>query len=333
MPSTDQFELSVIIASYNRHDLLLRCLEHLSRQTQDPATFEVVIADDGSTDGSADMAEALETPFGLKVLRLETNSGQCVAQRAAVNAAVGRILLLLDDDVVPSPALVAAHIEGNRDDPQALCIGPLTQRPPNRRDWYAEAFARAWNHHYAELATREARWNDCYGGNLSFARSKVSEIGGLPIGYPRTFDFDLSLRLCRTGCIPKFLPDAHGVHDDQKGRHRLMQDARELGGAYVELTRHFPEIEPVVLRWSRAIGPRELVLRRILLALHVPAEPLARLGPLIPGESRKGLWRQIVGRLELWRSAREQLTADEWERILHDPPAGLGEEGPKEQWT
>ncbi|MCW2987120.1 MAG: glycosyl transferase, group 2 family protein [Solirubrobacterales bacterium] len=320
MPLTDHCELSVVIASYNRRDLLLRCLDSLGRQTQDPTSFEVIVADDGSTDGSAEMVESLQLPCRVRVLRLE-NRGQSHAQKVAVDAAAGRICLLLDDDVIASPELVAAHIAGHREHPQCLCIGALTQKPPAARDWYAHAFARAWNHHYGELTRREARWNDCYGGNLSFPRIMAAKIGGIPIDLPRAFDFDLALRLCKAGCVPKFLADAHGVHDDQKRRPRLIRDARELGVAYVELARLFPEVELDLLRWSAVISPRELGLRRILLALRLPSESLGRLGRILPGEGRKAIWLRIVGRVTLWRGVRESLTPSEWQRIVHDPPA------------
>ena len=45
--SLDQPALSVVIPTYNRRERLRICLEALERQTQDPRTFEVVVADDG----------------------------------------------------------------------------------------------------------------------------------------------------------------------------------------------------------------------------------------------------------------------------------------------
>ena len=68
-------QLSVLIASHNRRELLRRCLDSLARQTQDPATFAVIVADDGSTDGTADMVASFEAPFRLSLLRLEKACG------------------------------------------------------------------------------------------------------------------------------------------------------------------------------------------------------------------------------------------------------------------
>src|SRR6266550_3444939 len=97
--------LSVIVASRNRRDLLRRCLDSLCRQTCDPASYEVIVADDGSTDGTAETVERLRTPFALRLLRLE-QAGQAAAQNAAIEASEGEICLILDDDVIASPELV-----------------------------------------------------------------------------------------------------------------------------------------------------------------------------------------------------------------------------------
>ena len=68
MTSATEPQLSIVIASHNRAELLRRCIDSLSRQDAEPASFEVIVADDGSDDGTAAMAEALRPPFRLRVL-------------------------------------------------------------------------------------------------------------------------------------------------------------------------------------------------------------------------------------------------------------------------
>jgi glycosyltransferase involved in cell wall biosynthesis len=316
MVPPSEIKLSVIVASHNRRDLLRRCLESLSRQTQDPATFEVIVADDGSSDGTAEMAEAFEAPFRLRVLRLE-KSGHAAAQNAALELAEGELCLLLDDDVIASPELVAAHIEGHRRSPMAIGVGALTQEPVAARDWYAHAYARGWAEHYAELATREASWNDCYGANLSFPTSVIREIGGVSTEIPSAKDFELALRLRAAGCTPVYLPDAHGVHDDQKRSDRMLADARRAGAMHVELSRRFPDVAPELLDWEQGARPRELLLRRAFVALRVPTGPLAWIGRLAPGEGRKMIWLHFVRRLAFWRGVRGRLTRHGWVMVVH----------------
>jgi glycosyltransferase involved in cell wall biosynthesis len=309
-------ELSVILATHNRRDLLRRCLEALSHQTQDPSSFEVIVADDGSEDDTAAMAEAFEAPFTLRVLALE-KQGHAAAQNAALALAAAPVCLLLDDDVVASPELVAAHVEGHRRRPMSIGIGALTQEPVDAEDWYAHAFARGWAEHYEELARREAHWSDCYGANLSFPRDVIEEIGGISTDIPSAKDFDLALRLRAAGCTPVYLPRAHGVHDDQKRSDRMLVDARRAGVMHVELSRRFPEAAPELLDWRSEAGPKELALRRALIAVHLPPSPLARLGRFVPGEGRKMIWLHFTRRLAFWSGARQRLTRHSWVLVVH----------------
>jgi glycosyltransferase involved in cell wall biosynthesis len=313
-------ELSVVIATHNRRDLLQRCLESLAEQTADPTGFEVIVADDGSEDGTAAMAEAFEAPYALRVLRLQ-KSGHAAAQNAALETARGQACLLLDDDVVASPELVEGHIEGHRQNPRAIGIGALTQQPVAAEDWYAHAYARGWAEHYDELADREARWSDCYGANLSFPREAIREIGGVSTDIPSAKDFDLALRLRRGGCTPVFLPRAHGVHDDQKRSDRMIIDARRAGAMHVELSRRFPEAAPELLDWTAGSGPRERAVRRLCLNLRAPIAPLAWLGRFLPGDGRKMIWLHFVRRLAFWSGVRGAVGSNSWTLVSHERTA------------
>jgi glycosyltransferase involved in cell wall biosynthesis len=311
-----RIELSVLIASHNRRDLLRRCLESLSRQTQDPATFEVIVADDGSSDGTAEMAEAFGAPFRLRVLRLE-KGGKSAALNAAIEVAAGSACVFLDDDVVSSPELVAAHLEAHSR-PGVLGIGAIDQQPPDADDWYAHAFARAWKEHGEELAGRPARWSDCYGANFSAPRSALREIGGMTVDLDVAEDFDVALRLWDQGCTPVYLPRAHVVHDDQKGCAKMLRDARRQGSVHVELAGRYQRVAGELLDWRSGTSSHELALRRACIVLRVPPRALARLGRLFPGEGRKMIWLHFVRRLAFWRGVRQAAGRAEWARITGD---------------
>jgi GT2 family glycosyltransferase len=312
--------LSVLIATHNRRELLRRCLGALAAQDQDPQSFEVVVADDGSDDGTAAMAETFEAPFGLRVLPLE-RGGQPRAFNAAVAAAAGEIGLILDDDVIASPGLVSAHVRAHREDPMTIGIGKIVQQPPDRRDWYAETQARIWNLHYDEFDRREATWVDCYGANLSAPLSQIRAVGGMDERMVVTLDLDLAYRLCEAGCTPRYLAGASCVHDDQKPRRKMLAGAHAQGVSHVELVRRVPATRPQMLAWHSG-GPREIALRRRLLSMRVPAAPFARLGRLVPGEDRQLLWFSIVARYAFWRGAKTAMTAAEWEEATNPETAG-----------
>lgn len=313
-------ELSVVVATHNRRELLLRCLESLGAQEEvEPGAFEAIVADDGSTDGTRDAVDGLRTAFPVKYLRLE-KAGQAAAQNAAVDAAAGRTVLFLDDDVIAGQRLAAGHLAAHRAHQRLLGVGHLEQRPRRGRDWYAQMFARTWNRHYDELGERRLDWTACFGANLSVPRADFREAGGFATDLPVGEDMELAYRLERAGCEPRFLPAAKAVHDDQKGRPRLLADSHRQGSKQAALAERHPEMTAQLYGWFGATSRREVALRRALLALRVPPRVLAPFGRLMPGAGRKEIWFHFVSRLAFWRAAREGLGAERWERVTRGVP-------------
>jgi peptidoglycan/xylan/chitin deacetylase (PgdA/CDA1 family)/GT2 family glycosyltransferase len=319
MSARSRIELSVLIASHNRRELLRRCLEALARQTQDPATFEAIVALDGSSDGSAEMAEELETPFGLQVLRLE-KGGKSAAANAALTEAGGGVCLFLDDDVIASPELVAAHLSAHEAEPRTIGIGTLTQRPTSARDWFAHAYAAAWDERYRELEGKPVDWTDCYGGNLSAPREALVEVGGYAAHLAAVEDLDLGFRLEAAGCVARHLPRAHAVHDDQKGRGRILADTERFGTFCAGYADRCPSTRGKLLGWFLDSTPREIALRRALLALRAPPRLLAAAGRLIPGRGRRQIWFGFVSRYTFWLGARRGMDRDRWLRTTGGIP-------------
>jgi len=81
---------------------LRACLESLTRQTD--VSFETIVVDNGSSDGSADLAEG----FGARVIRNTENRGFCAANNQGIAAARGEFIALLNNDAEAEPGWLAA---------------------------------------------------------------------------------------------------------------------------------------------------------------------------------------------------------------------------------
>jgi peptidoglycan/xylan/chitin deacetylase (PgdA/CDA1 family)/GT2 family glycosyltransferase len=312
-------ELSIVIASYNRSELLRRCLDSLCGQTAGPSAFEVIVADDGSSDGTAAMVEGLETPFRLRLLKLD-QGGQAAAQNAAIEVAEGDACLFLDDDMIASPELVAEHIAAHRREPMTLATGRLTQEPVSGHDPYAHAFAERWNQRYEELARRELDWADCYGGNLSAPRATLMEIGGFATDLPSSEDLEVSLRLTRAGCTPRYLPDAHAVHDDQKAGATILAHEERFGAFCAWFVKQQPDTRGRLIGWFNDSTPREVTLRRALLGLRLSPQRLVGLGRLIPSRRARDVWFGFVSRYTFWHGVHGAMDREEWRQATHGVP-------------
>ena len=92
-----------MVVNWNRKELLRACLASLARQSG--ADFETIVVDNGSSDGSADMAER---EFGVRVIRNAENRGFCAANNQGIRAASGEFIALLNNDAEAEPGWLAA---------------------------------------------------------------------------------------------------------------------------------------------------------------------------------------------------------------------------------
>jgi GT2 family glycosyltransferase len=90
--------VSVVIVNFNRGELLRACLSSLARQRD--VSFETIVVDNGSSDGSADIAER---EFRVKVIRNKENRGFCAANNQGIAVAQGEFIALLNNDAEAEP--------------------------------------------------------------------------------------------------------------------------------------------------------------------------------------------------------------------------------------
>ena len=95
--------VSVIVPVYNERDTVLEILQKIKDKNFAGTTFEVVVVDDGSTDGSRELLEA-RTDLYAKLIKMEKNSGKGAAVKAALHNCTGEYVLFQDADLEYDPA-------------------------------------------------------------------------------------------------------------------------------------------------------------------------------------------------------------------------------------
>jgi len=184
--------VSVVIPVYNRSALLVRALDSAWTQLPNPPT-EVIVVDDASTDGSAEVAEHA----GARVLRHERNRGESAARNTAIEAATQPWIALLDSDDEWLPhhlatlwrlrgdhVLVATSVLRRGNDPSSDRFhGPVTRKPLVLRSPAPLIYPHNFVANSALMMRREA----------------VRAVGGYRENLRRAEDLDLSVRLLEHG--------------------------------------------------------------------------------------------------------------------------------------
>jgi GT2 family glycosyltransferase len=134
-------DISIVIVNWNTCDLLRQCLQSVCRTVREIA-FEVIVVDNGSTDGSVSMLEA-EFP-GVRTIANRENRGFAAANNQALRIMSGRYALLLNSDAVLTEDAAAALYRFMEGRPEAaMAFGQLLNADGSKQNSIA-AFPTLW---------------------------------------------------------------------------------------------------------------------------------------------------------------------------------------------
>jgi glycosyltransferase involved in cell wall biosynthesis len=223
--------LSVIVPVLNAVATLGQQLEALARQGHD-GPWEVVVADNGSTDGSPALAAAWQDKLpALRVIDASGCAGVGATRNAAARVARGDAFAFCDADDVVQPGWVEAHADASRlHDLVAGAIfhfsdkGPVA---PFRRRPSTEASVVLDFLPFADSS------------NLMVARKAFEAVGGFSEDLDRSADVDLSWRLQLAGHALHFEPAAIVAKREKAQLRELWRQEVAWGAADVELYLRF----------------------------------------------------------------------------------------------
>lgn len=208
--------LSVVIPAWRAADHLGACLDALARQTASDESFEVIVVDDASPDGTADLAEAR----GARVVRRASNGGAAAARNNGAQAARGGVLVFLDSDVVPDPGLVEgclALFGLAPPDERAPSVATGRYAPEPANDTRFARYKALWTWFcWEQTAAKTGTSGHIQGALAAIRRDLFLELGGFDESYEggSVEDYEFSLRLRQRG--------EQIVFDDRlSGRHRF----------------------------------------------------------------------------------------------------------------
>lgn len=247
------FDLSVIVPTHNRKDYLAPLLEALGVQDYPGERWELVIIDDGSSDGTVDYLRGYDgaRPRNMRVIS-QAQSGVATARNNASLAAEGRALLYLDDDMIASPRLVGEHARAHLQDPRAVVIGHVTLPTTGREPWVAWEDAGMIRHFDAlKSGKRIPGPRDFYSGNCSVSASLFKEVGGYDTTLKRTEDVEIGYRLQAAGASFYYRGDADSLHLGTRGFDAWLRNARLYGHCDIVLAweKGHTDLQTEIFRW------------------------------------------------------------------------------------
>ncbi|MEM9561967.1 MAG: glycosyltransferase family 2 protein [Actinomycetota bacterium] len=287
--------VSVVIPTYNRWSQLLATLEGLADQTVDADEVEIIVVSDGSTDETNARLRAGDAPVDVVFVE-QDNQGPAVARNRGIQEASADLVLFIDDDVVPKPGCVAAHLRAHAGlDADTVVVGPLLgpagwQGSPWVR-WEQRMLDRQYEH--MRRGDWDATARQFYTGNASLVRARLVEAGGFSATFRRGEDVELAYRLAREGMRFVVDFDAGALHYAERTYRSWLSNAKAYGANDVTMWRQGES-------WLVPTVTAEYRSRNALVRLYTTAglrfRPLQWVGerlaaPLASGLSLVGLDR------------------------------------------
>ena len=219
--STRALDLSVVMPTYRRPDLLARCLGALMAQTLPADRFEVIVVDDGQEDRCREQVERIAATPGapaIRYLRAASGRGPAVARNAGWRAATAPLVAFTDDDTLPDPSWLARGLAAMQAHPDWVAAAGQVRVPSasggaggsgtdtdtdsdiGRDGAHARRDARPTDH---ELMTRGLETSEFVTANAFARREVLARIEGFDERFLRAWreDSDLQFRLQAQGPV------------------------------------------------------------------------------------------------------------------------------------
>jgi GT2 family glycosyltransferase len=289
-------QLSVIVCTHNRKQMLIRCLDSIARSLShaQPLDAEMVVVDNASEDGTvAAVAQWSATcAFPVQIVE-ETRRGPVPARNCGVRAARGALLVFTDDDCLMDEAYVSNALRCDSLNPEPVLyggrieLGDPTDLPLTIK---TDLMPRRWNISMGS-ARHKCLGNCLHGCNMMMRRSLLERVG---LFDERTDnDTDMVFRCYLAGITIEYVPDIvvfhyHGRKSPAEGYNVFRTYMVQMGALYAKYLLREPNLCRQIL-WDLRGAAKELMGRGNTFL------------PEIGFSHKHRLYYNAIGVLKYWR--------------------------------
>ncbi len=259
---------TIVIPTRNRCERLIEALRSVARLQRPELVAEVIVVDDGSTDGTREALAELDLEVPVRVIT-NPSRGAAAARNAGVEAAASEFILFMDDDCVAAPDLLVQHHRLRTAHERPVAIRGRIDWPPDRPvTWFMRFIDRCYQFGTEALAGRtELAGTELISANLSLPRQLLLDVGGFDEDFIVGFeDAELGIRLAEAGVPLLYAEQAVVWHHHSPTLAAFAARQERFGESAVIFARKRPDY-PDVVRLSRL--PRAGTVRGLAKALGV----------------------------------------------------------------
>lgn len=274
-------DLSYCIVNTNGGELLGRCLDAIERFTPAGVSYETLLLDNASDDGSPALAEGRE---GVRLIQLTQRTGKAANDSTLLEAARGEFALLLNEDSELTQDAVTQLLRALKADPHAAAAGALlinSDSVPQPCAWRFTSVLTAlagvfWLHRLYTVQskgeqTRRVDW--AQSAALLLRRERANAIGNLDADFFVYGDeVDLCKRLADAGGHTLYVPGARVFHREglshgESAKRRIVEFHR---GRNLYMKKHHGGLQAAIVRLLVSVTYLERALASAVTRRHNP---------------------------------------------------------------
>ena len=271
-----KIDISVVIPTYKRPQMIIRCLNSLLKQDFDRSYFEIIVVDDGSGDDTGDRIGAWKQKNeGINLSYIsQKNAGPASARNRGIEEASAEIVAFTDDDCEVDPNWISVILKYLNNYPGKLGVGGVTYTDIAQVTPLTSQISNSI----------ETDFPTC---NVAYRASTLEEIGGFDESYPVTNeDIDITWRILEKGEI--------GHEETMRVKHPPRKDS------FIKTMKGVRNLEGEFILWERLPKryKKEHIHPLYFLFFHytlkLPIKRLARATPYLVKNPFVNLWLLVI---------------------------------------
>ncbi|MCX6340257.1 MAG: glycosyltransferase [Candidatus Aureabacteria bacterium] len=254
----DNPAISVIIPTYNRKDILQKVLDAYKDQSLPQEQFEIIIIDDGSTDGTKEsVAKASQTQPNIRYFH-QPHGGPAKARNLGIEQAKGPIILFTGDDCIPDKHLLQEHLRLHKKGEAIAVLGHIDWHPDLEITPFMSYINIDTQFSYPRIkeAPQNVPFGYFYTSNISIPKKYFELVGTFDTDFTEAVweDVELGYRIWKSGVRIVYNSQAITYHYHAVDIEDYIQRQLRAGKAAAVLYKKHPELIDF-LRLPRVTSP------------------------------------------------------------------------------
>jgi GT2 family glycosyltransferase len=228
-------KISVVIPTYKRPQLLLRCLDALSQQNLSSTEFEIIVVSDGPDEDTMNMLDSFahKTRHTIRSFSTAVKAGPADARNFGWKSAIGKLIAFTDDDCIPDPQWLTSMLKSFTENGSSMVafsgntIVPISNPPTD------------YELNISHLATAEFITANC-----ACTREALELVGGFDENFKMAWreDSDLQFKFIRQGIPVLKVANAKVTHPVRKHKWGVSLKEEKKGVFNVLLYKKYPDL-------------------------------------------------------------------------------------------